>query len=212
MLYLYVDESGDLGFDFITKNPSKFFTLTILTLDNYDQDRKLAKAVKITLSRKLNPKGKRTRIVQELKGSNTTPEVKDYFYKKLKEIKFSVYSITINKKRVIQELTGQKDRLYNYITRKVLDQIPLEKSVGNAINLIVDKCKGKPEIKDFNDYIKKQLEARINPQTPLFINHLISHESAGLQVCDMFCWGIFQKYERRKDGWYSIFKERIRFD
>lgn len=213
MWYLYVDESGDLGFDFITKSPSKFFTLTILALGSYEQDRKLAKVVKLTLTRKLNPRNKRKRIVQELKGADTTLKIKKYFYKQLREAKFWLYSITINKRRVVQELAGQKERLYNYIARKVLDHIPLEKSGNNAINLIVDKCKGKPEVKEFNNYIRRQLEARINPQTPLYINHSVSQEAAGLQACDMFCWGIFQKYERRKTEWFDIFaSERIRFD
>lgn len=30
MWYLYLDESGDLGFDFVNKKPSKFFTVSIL--------------------------------------------------------------------------------------------------------------------------------------------------------------------------------------
>ncbi len=32
MWYLYLDESGDLGFDFVNKKPSKFFTITILVI------------------------------------------------------------------------------------------------------------------------------------------------------------------------------------
>ena len=32
MLHLFLDESGDLGFDFVNKKPSKFFTITILVL------------------------------------------------------------------------------------------------------------------------------------------------------------------------------------
>jgi hypothetical protein len=43
-----LDESGDLGFDFVNKKPSKFFTITVLAVRD-DNQRKLAKAVKITL-------------------------------------------------------------------------------------------------------------------------------------------------------------------
>ncbi|MEK6700308.1 MAG: hypothetical protein AABZ10_14850 [Nitrospirota bacterium] len=32
MLYLYLDESGDLGFDFFAKKPSKYFTVTVLAV------------------------------------------------------------------------------------------------------------------------------------------------------------------------------------
>lgn len=46
MLYLYLDESGDLGFDFVNKKPSKFFTVTILAIRGPENNRLLIKAVK----------------------------------------------------------------------------------------------------------------------------------------------------------------------
>ncbi len=38
MLYLYLDESGDLGFDFFTKKPSKFFTITIMMMKEIEDN------------------------------------------------------------------------------------------------------------------------------------------------------------------------------
>lgn len=42
MLYLYLDESGDLGFDFVTKKPSEFFTICVLAVKGQANDRALA--------------------------------------------------------------------------------------------------------------------------------------------------------------------------
>ena len=212
MWYLYLDESGDLGFDFVNKKPSKFFTVTILALSTHDANRKLIKSVKKTLARKLNPKGKRKRIVGELKGTGTTLEIKKYLHEQSKDIKFGIYSITLNKRRVYEQLTKSKERVYNFIARKVLDRIPFEKADHIRIELILDKCKGKPEIEEFNKYIKSQLGARIEPNTPLDIYHRRSHDDYGLQACDMFCWGIFQKYERKNLKWYGIFEKKVLFD
>ena len=53
MWYLYLDESGDLGFDFVNKN-RQIFTVAILALSTRDANRQLIKAVRITLRRKLN--------------------------------------------------------------------------------------------------------------------------------------------------------------
>ncbi len=75
MLYLYLDESGDLGFDFVNKKPSKYFTITILAVRGYKENRTLLKAVGRTLKRKLNPKRKRKRLVSELKATKTTLEI-----------------------------------------------------------------------------------------------------------------------------------------
>ena len=212
MWYLYLDESGDLGFDFVNKKPSKFFTVTILALSTHDANRKLIKSVKKTLARKLNPKGKRKRIVGELKGTGTTLEIKKYLHEQSKDIKFGIYSITLNKRRVYEQLTKSKERVYNFIARKVLDRIPFKKADHIRIELILDKCKGKPEIEEFNKYIKSQLGARIEPNTPLDIYHRRSHDDYGLQACDMFCWGIFQKYERKNLKWYGIFEKKVLFD
>lgn len=213
MWYLYLDESGDLGFDFVNKKPSKFFTVAILALSSVEANRKLIKAVKITIRRKLNPPGNRKRIVYELKGSKTAIEIKNYFYKKVKDTRFGIYAITLNKQKVYEKLTKEKSRVYNWIARQVLDKIPFEKNKNERVELIIDKSMGKPEIVEFNSYIRKQLEARLDPKTPLDIYHKLSHETQGLQAADMFCWGIFEKYERKRLEWLEIFeKEKVKFE
>ena len=45
------------------------------------------------------------------------------------------------------------------------------------------------------------------------IYHYLSHEDLGLQAVDMFCWGIFRKYERKDSSWFDLFgKEKVIFD
>jgi len=70
--YLYLDESGDPGFDFVNKRPSNFFTVTILLVKGMENNRALTNAVKKTISRKLDPKRKRKSIDTELKGERTS--------------------------------------------------------------------------------------------------------------------------------------------
>jgi hypothetical protein len=212
MWYLYLDESGDLGFDFVNKKPSKFFTITILAVSTRNANMQLSKAVKVTLRRKLNPSKNQKRIIHELKGTRTTPEIKKYFYKRVSGVKFGIYSITLNKKRLYPRLARNKSRVYNYISRKVLDEIPFEKNKNDRVELIIDKSMGKPEITEFNSYIGKALESRLPLIVPLDIYHWYSHENYGLQAADLFCWGIFQKYERGKTDWYDVYSDKILFD
>lgn len=212
MWYLYLDESGDLGFDLVNKKSSKFFTVVILAVSSIGNNRKIIKAVDVTLRRKLNPRKKRKRIKQELKGRETILEVKKYFFDRVKNVKFGIYSITLNKKRVYEKLTQEKSRVYNFLARQVLDRIPLEQNKGDRIQFIIDKSKSKPEIEEFNSYIRRQLEGKLPPTTPLDIYHWDSQESHGLQAADLFSWGIFQKYERKKTEWCSIFEGKIRLD
>jgi len=151
-------------------------------------------------------------MCQELKGTGMTLDVKKYFYQKVTDIKFGIYSLTLNKKKVYERLAKNKPRVYNYIARKVLDKIPLEKNGGDRIELIIDKSMAKPEIEEFNSYIRRELESRLPLNVPVDIYHWLSHENYGLQAVDLFCWGIFQKYEKKNLDWYDIFKRKIRSD
>lgn len=211
MWFLYLDESGDLGFDFINRKPSNYFTVTILAVGDYSRSRAIFKATIKTLKRKLNRGFFKRRIVQELKGAETTLDVKKYLYKQLESIKFGLYSVTLNKRRVYKELSEKKSHVYNYIARLVLDKIPFEQA-PDRVHLIIDKSKSKPQIKEFNNYIIEQLKGRLDPKIPLEINHCRSVENRGIQVADMFCWGIFRKYEKEDPTWYEIFKSKVIFE
>jgi hypothetical protein len=206
MLYLYLDESGDLGFDFFAKRPSRFFTVTILVIKGVENNRALINAVKKTVRRKSYRK-----LSSELKGSHTSIEVKHYFYNLVFSIPFSIYALTLNKKRVYRELVSQKDRVYNFIARNVLDRIPFEKA-STRIELIIDKSKNRQKTGEFNKYIVRQLKGHIDPRIPLDIYHYISHENWGLQAVDLFSWGIYRKYEKSDREWYDVFKERVKYE
>ena len=208
MLYLYLDESGDLGFDFVTKKPSKFFTVTVLAVYKQEQNKALINAVRRTLKRKL---GKRLKNLFELKGSNTSLDVKKYFYRNLAGVDFILYALTLDKRRLYPHLCKEKERIYNYIARLVMRHISFE-NVYTSVELVVDKSKSKPEIEEFNSYIIQDLKGRINPKVALFIDHYRSHENFGLQAVDMFAWGIFRKYEKKDMVWLNIFKSRVKVD
>lgn len=208
MWFLYLDESGDLGFDFVNKKPSKFFTVTILAIKGPLNNRLLTKAVKKTLKRKLNRKKATT---EELKGARTIFEIKKYFYNQIKDLKFAIYALTLNKKRVYERLTRDKERVYNYISRLVLDKIAFEKAQVQVM-LILDKSKSPKEIGDFNQYIFRQLKGRLDPKVPLDIKHENSRQYYGLQAVDLFSWGIFRKYEKKDTAWFDIFREKVAFE
>jgi len=172
MWWLYLDESGDLGFDFISKKPSEYFTICILA----------------------------TRL-----------EIKKYAWNYVKDQKFGVYSLTLNKRRLYEKLAQDKNRVYNFIARQVIDQLPFEKADG-GVQLIVDRSKGKKQVWKFNDYIRTQLEGRISPDVSLDFVHADSKLWSGIQWADMFAWGIFQKYERKNIEWYNTFSSKIQYD
>jgi hypothetical protein len=207
MLYLYLDESGDIGLDFTSKKPSEFFTITILAVNGTEQNRKLFTAVKKTINRKLKDS-------LELKGSKSRITVKKYFFDKVKNISFSLYAISVDKRNFKKPTNVKFDqhRLYNSLTRKIVEQILSNELVTAGINLIVDKSKNKKEIEKFNQYILLHIKSKIDFTIPIDIEHDDSVKNYGLQACDIFCSGIFQSHESGKTDWLDIFKEKVKCD
>jgi len=192
-MFIFLDESGDLGFDFEKEGTSKTFTITLLVC-NKSCVKRIKKSVKRTLKNKVNAKRKRKKTL-ELKGTDTAPEIKSYFLKHMPENGWGIYSITVNKERVYEHLRTKegKKKLYNFLTKELLKSLRFNIEQISTVNLIVDRCKDGEDRKDFNAYIKANLETTFPIETPIYITHEASHENAGLQAVDLFCYGIHRK-------------------
>jgi len=206
MLYLYLDESGDLGFDFVNKKPSGFFTICVLVVKGRERDLGLGKAVRAVIRRKIYPKYHHGNL--ELKGNMVSPETRRYFFSLISRIEFSLHFVTLDKKKTCAGLFADKERLYNYIARMALEKVDFRETAIRVI-MTVDKMKPRQGVRIFNAYVLQHLKARIDPQVPLEIFHVPSQESPGLQAADMFSWGVFRKYEREDTEWYSVFSGKI---
>lgn len=82
-MIIFLDESGDLGFDFSKSKTSRKFVITLLVCDGKEATDSFRKAARRTLKNKLNRKKKGSRVVQELKGAKTSLDIKKYFYRHL---------------------------------------------------------------------------------------------------------------------------------
>ncbi len=211
-MIIFLDESGDLGFDFARKKTTKKFVITLLICYSESARRAFAKTVNRTLKNKLNRNKKAWRIM-ELKGTNTTIEVKKYFFRQIRNDDWSICTLVLNKARVEGHLRTKsgKKKLYNFLARFLLERVPLARTSRN-VDLVVDRCKNKEEVRDFNQYLVNQLEALLPLNTDLNISHLTSQESAGLQAVDLFCWGVFRKYENNDYEWYNIYQNKVSFE
>lgn len=209
-MIIFLDESGDLGFDFNKPKTSRKFVITLLVCENAEAIDGFRRGVRRTLKNKLNNRKNKS---QELKGTNTTQVIKEYFYRHVSPDGWQIYSVILNKSRVYDSLRTKlgKKKLYNFLARFLLEKIDLSKA-GNTVNLIMDRCKNKEEIKDFNSYVENQLQGLLPLDIPLFITHELSHNNSGLQAVDLFCWGIFRKHEGEDEEWYRVYRSAIAYE
>jgi hypothetical protein len=206
---IYLDESGDLGFDFSKAKTTSTFIITLLVCDGAESAKIFGRAVRRTLKNKLNFKKNSDR---ELKGAFTSLPVKNYFFRHLSPDGWQLHTLIFDKKKAVQIIKNQpdKNRIYNVLSRHVIRSIDF--SNADSVTLINDRCKSSSEIKVFNEYIQNQLEATLPLNVPLNIHHNLSHDEAGLQAVDLFCWGIFRKYELNDSEWYEVFDSKIQFE
>ena len=212
-MVIFLDESGDLGFDFAKAKTSRKFVITLLVCDGPEAMDGFKKSVRRTLKNKLNHRKSGSRVVEELKGSGTALAIKEYFYRQISNTDWRIYTVALNKRRVEERLRTPlgKKKLYNFLARFLLEHVDLS-SAAPAVTLVTDRCKNKEEIKDFNRYVANQLESLLPLNIPLNIYHESSQANPGLQAVDLFCWGIFRKYESGDVAWYEYFAGRIAFE
>jgi len=208
-MYIYLDESGDLGFDFTKQGTSRFFVITLLIIHSNEVNRKILKMVERTVKDKINRKKKGKDINLEFKGSNTDIKVKEYFYRHIKDEQFEIFALILNKARVVDDLRERKEKLYNYVCRLLLEKCHFHKAEDRVI-LTVDRRKSREDMKDFNSYLFLQLRELMPLKIPFEQYAEASHVHKGLQAVDVFCWGIYRKYERRDLEWYNYFKTKIK--
>src|SRR4030042_7043565 len=98
-MFIYLDESGDLGFDFSKKKTTRKFVVTALVCFSQATERDFRKAIRRTL-KNVNRSKNKSRWVHELKGTGTSFAVKQYFFRQLHCQDWSVSTLILNKVRV----------------------------------------------------------------------------------------------------------------
>ena len=206
MSYIFIDESGDLGFNFEKKKTTKYFVVTFLLVENKDILDKLVKKVFKGFSKKeIQSHNGVLHAFKEL------PKTRQKLLSLFQEHKCgSVITIYLNKKKVYTKLKDEKHILYNYVTNILLDRVCTKKliSTKEKIYIIASQRETNKFLnEDFSNYITNQASG--NHKLNIEVQIKTPHREKGLQVVDMICWSIFRKYERGDESYYNLVKSEI---
>ncbi len=208
IISIYLDESGDLGFNFANKGTPRYFSIGLLVCKNKYAVDEFKKAVRKTLKHKVSPK---TAGSLELKGTDTTLSAKKYFYNQVESSKdWHVYGVVLDKHKLKSKTKSlpHENIIYNCLSMEILAHVNLADTTGNIL-LVADKKKNKHEASEFNKYISNQLISMIPSGISCDISHQDSHQNPMLQSVDLFCWGMQKYYEHQDNSWLSIFESRL---
>lgn|SRR3989338_10138066 len=205
MAFIFLDESGDLGFDFTKKGTSQFFVVTFLFIPG--SKKPIEKIIKKTHSElKRNIK----RRVGVLHAVTEKPVTRQRLLKRLMEKDCTIMAVYLNKKKVFTKLQDEKQVLYNYVTNILLDRIYTKKVIPSdkKIELIASRRETNKFLNEnFKDYLRRQIKT--NHKGIMEIAIRTPAEEKSLQAVDFASWAIFRKYEKGDDGYYNIIKSKI---
>lgn len=202
MAYIFLDESGDLGF---AKNSSQYFIITILAVEDRKQIEKIVRKIHAQLRQK----------VKRLSGGilhafKEKPVTRKRMLLLLEDSDCSSMIIILNKARVHTNLKDEKHVLYNYVTNILLDRIMTKKLIktNSPIHMIVAKRETNRFLNEnFKQYLKKQtlnrhkLELNIEIKRPF--------EEKALQAVDFISWACFRKYELKDEEYCKILSKTL---
>ena len=202
MAYIFLDESGDLGFK---ESSSKWFIFTIILINNHKKIEKIIKKVRCSLKKKYKK-------INELHAYNCQPETKIKFLNLLsKEKDLKILCIVLNKSKIFVDFQNQKNYLYNYTANILLDRLHTKNliNIDEEINLYIDQKDTNKNLKNnFEEYLKNNFIKR-NGDVKINIKIKPSHTEKCLQAVDFISWSIFRKYEMNDYDYYNVIKDNI---
>lgn len=201
MAYIFLDESGDLGFNPKKKN-SKYFLVTILSI----QDKRVLEKIVKKIHRTLRKKVKRL-SGGVLHANKEKPTTRKRLLRLLSKQKAKVIVIYLDKSRVYTKLQNEKHTLYNYVVNILLDRIMRKRlvDISEKINLIASKRETNKFLNDnFKQYLKSQVKNRHKLEIGIDIK--TPGEEKSLQAVDFVSWALFRKYEYSDRSYYDLIK------
>ncbi len=205
MAYIFLDESGDLGFDFTKKKTSKVFVVAFLFVNNKGPVEKIIKKIFRSFTAK-----ERKFHRGALHCYKEQPKTRIKLLNMLKDKDISIIYIYLNKQKVYTKLQDEKQVLYNYITNILLDRVCTKKiiPIDQPIYLVASR---RETNKFLNENFKNYLTHQVNKNHALNIRVEIKTPSAEkcLQIVDFVSWAIYQKHHNDDESYFDIIKQKI---
>lgn len=206
MSYIYLDESGDLGFNFKKKKTSKYFVITFLFVKEKSPVEKIVKKVFKGFSKK-EVKNYNGTLHAYKETPKTRQKVLNLFRKRNVS---NILVIYLNKKKVYTKLQDEKKVLYNYVTNILLDRVCTKKliPIDEKITLVASRRETNKFLnQNFSSYLKNQVKN--NHKLDIEIEIKSPNQEKILQVVDILSWSIFRKYEHLDESYYNLIKQDI---
>lgn len=208
MPYIFLDESGCLGFNFNKQKTSKYFVISFLFVGD-NQKKSLEKIIK-KIYRTLSVSERKKRS-SNLHCYKEEPKTRIKLLSTLRDKDIVIMAIYLNKSKVYARLRDEKQVLYNYITNVLLDRMFCKKLIpknSGKITLVASRRETNKVLNEnFKAYIENQTSKNHHAEIEVVIKP--PHTEKCLQIIDFVSWAIFRKYEHQDDTYANLIKNLI---
>ena len=193
-IYIYLDESGDLGFN---KKSSNHIVIALLITKNPFKVERCIKRIRL---RKLK---KKLKELPEIKFNKSNDIIREKTLLCIAKEPIELAYIVLDKDRVSPSRQNSKQKIYNFITGYLMRSLPYENTT--KLKLIVDKRISNKVVRaDFDRYVREKTGFKVD------ISHENSEYNKCLQATDFIAGAIFRKYESGDCRFYDLIKDRIK--
>jgi len=202
MAYIFIDESGDLGFNFKKKKTSRYFVVTLLYVERKEPLEKIIKKI-FRGFRQVKVK----HHPNTLHAHKESDQTRNRIFKLLEASDIFITYIYVDKKKILDGVMHDKHILYNQAVMESIKHLADVIKLNTKVNLIASRRETSRFLnKNFIDGVTKWLadlgiEANIDIRLP--------QQEKSLQIADFVSWAIYRKYDLGDDIFYSHIKSKI---
>lgn len=208
-MYVYIDESGDLGWKFDkpyrSGGSSRFLTIAYIIIPSALKHLTKREIIKFYQKYNLDPK-------KEFKGNSLNKDQTLYFCNRVitllnKNSEIEIGAMTVKKENVLPHIRNDSNKLYNYMIN-----LALIKKIKHFPN--INFCPDPRTIKvqsgnSLVDYLTIKLWFEENCSTTIKNIPQESHCNKNIQFIDYIAYIIWSKYESNKREGFELLKNKI---
>jgi len=211
MVYVFVDESGDLGFN---ENSTKFFIVAYIECESpIKLHGEMKKVLKFLHKNKKYHYGR-----NELKFSLMNQKCREYVLQKISDCDLTVNALVVEKAKILPKLRDDPSSLYSYLVvhNIILSLLP-QIITNKKLVITFDRSLPNWRIKKFNDYVNSKVHMLLTEKGSKFKPDSISlmHDNSELEPCiqavDVVAGAYFQKYEKKNSSYTDIIINKVAY-
>ena len=200
MVYIYADESGDMGYDFTKIATSRYFSLAFLVATERRTISTLIRKVFLSL-----PRAEKRRSSGVLHAHYEKPSTRKMLLKGLASRDIKISSIRLDKRKVL--LAENPHDLYISMVVAMINRLYSDKIIGgdDDIELVASRANTS---RCLNARFSDSVVSRIGGKN-FSVKIMKPSDDKCLQAVDFISWALWQKYEKEDNTYAALIEGKI---